>query len=96
MTIRLKEGALSLREDFLPDYNLNPTKLAKHLNVSRQTISHLLREKRALSPHMAIKLGRAFGNSAEFWMNLQEQVDLWDAEQELAEDLKSIQPLVGV
>lgn len=45
---------------------------------------------------MAIKLGKAFGNSAEFWMNLQEQVDLWDAEQELAEDLKSIQPLVGV
>lgn len=83
-----------LREDFLPDFELTSAQLAAHLKVSRQTINELLRERRALSPQMAVKLGRLFGNSSQFWMNLQEHVNLWDAEHELAEELKEIQPLV--
>ena len=55
-----------LREDFLPDYGLTVSGMAEALGVSRQSINELLRERRAVSPEMALRLGRLFGNSAEF------------------------------
>lgn len=68
-----------LREDFIPDFGLTVSGLAKLLGVSRQSINELLRERRAVSPEMAIRLARLFGNSPEFWLNAQRAVDLWDA-----------------
>ena len=50
-----------LREDFLPDYELSVTSLARALRVSRQTVNELLRERRAVSPQMALRLARLFG-----------------------------------
>lgn len=85
-------GAI-LREDFMPDYNLNVATLADTLGVSRQTVNELLRERRALSPAMALRLSRLFGNSPEFWLNAQRAVDLWQAEKELAKDLERIHTL---
>lgn len=85
-------GAM-LREDFLPDYRLTASTLAATLGISRQTINELLRERRALSPAMALRLSRLFGNSAEFWLNAQRAVDLWQAEKQLAKDLARIQTL---
>ena len=82
-----------LREDFLPDYGLTASTLAATVGVSRQTINELLRERRALSPAMALRLSRLFGNSPEFWLNAQRAVDLWQAEKELAKDLARIQTL---
>ena len=63
-----------LREDFLPDYQLSVSGLAQALGVSRQTVNELLRERRAISPEMALRLARLFGNSAEFWLNAQRAV----------------------
>jgi addiction module HigA family antidote len=85
-------GAI-LREDFMPDYGLTVSALAESLDVSRQTINELLRERRALSPSMALRLSRLFGNSPEFWLNVQRAVDLWQAEKELAKDLERIRTL---
>lgn len=85
-------GAM-LREDFLPDYGLTVTSLAAELGVSRQTVNELLREQRALSPAMALRLSRLFGNSAEFWLNAQRAVDLWQAEKEIAAELRRIRKL---
>ena len=68
-----------LREDFLPDYGLTVAALAESLGVSRQSINELLRERRSISPEMALRLGRLFGNSPEFWLNAQRTVDLWNA-----------------
>ena len=82
-----------LREDFMPDYELTVAGLATSLGVSRQTVNELLRERRALSPEMALRLSALFGNSAEFWLNLQRAVDLWDAQAALKEDVRRIQPL---
>ncbi|MBN4075580.1 MAG: addiction module antidote protein, HigA family [SAR86 cluster bacterium] len=82
-----------LREDFLPDYNLTVSSLAAALGVSRQSVNELLRERRAVSPEMAIRLGRLFGNSAEFWLNGQRAVDLWDANIMLRSKVAQIQPL---
>ena len=82
-----------LREDFMPDYELNVSALAKALGVSRQSIKELVLERRAVSPQMAIRLGRLFGNSAEFWLNAQRAVDLWEASQELKSEVAKIRPL---
>ncbi len=82
-----------LREDFLPDYGLTTTTLAAALGVSRQTINELLRERRAVSPEMAIRLARLFGNSPEFWLNAQRAVDLWEAARTMKTVVKRIYPL---
>ena len=82
-----------LREDFLPDYGLSVSALASAVGVSRQSINELLRSRRAVSPEMALRLGRLFGNSPEFWLNAQRSVDLWDAQQAIKDDVARIKPL---
>ncbi len=82
-----------LREDFMPDYGLNITGLAEKLDVSRQTANELVQERRSVSPAMALRLSRLFGNTPEFWMNAQQAVDLWLAEKENEEALKQIKTL---
>lgn len=82
-----------LREDFMPDYDLTVSGLAKALGVSRQTVNELLRERRALSPEMALRLSRLFGTTPELWLNLQRSVDLWDAQEAIQADVRLIKPL---
>ena len=82
-----------LREDFLPDYGLTVSALAGALGVSRQTMNELLRERRAVSPQMALRLSRLFSNSPEFWLNAQRAVDLCDAAQAIKAEVRRIKPL---
>ena len=82
-----------LREDFLPDYALTVAGLATALGVSRQSVNELLRGRRALSPEMALRLSRLVGNSAEFWLNAQRAVDLWDAAEAVRDAVSLIKPL---
>ncbi len=82
-----------LREDFMPDFDLNATLMATALGVSRQTINELLRERRSITPVMALRLSRLFGNSPEFWLNAQHARDLWESEHQYSKELSQIQPL---
>lgn len=82
-----------LREDFLPEYELTVTSLADAVGVSRQSINELLRGRRAVSPEMALRFARLFGNSPEFWLNAQRAVDLWDATRAIKKDVTRIKPL---
>jgi addiction module HigA family antidote len=82
-----------LREDFMPDYDLSTTSMANALGVSRQTINEILRERRAISPAMALRLSRLFNNSPEFWLNVQNSWDLWDYRQRHRKELSQIRPL---
>jgi addiction module HigA family antidote len=82
-----------LREDFIPDYGLSVTALAEAIGVSRQSVNELLRERRAVSPEMAIRLGRLFGNTPEFWLNAQRAIDLWIATQTIKDEVEQIKPL---
>lgn len=82
-----------LREDFLPDYGLTVAGLAEAVGVSRQSMNELLRERRAVSPEMALRLSRAFGTTPEFWLNLQRNVDLWVAAHGLEQELAGIAPI---
>tara|TARA_R110002020_G_scaffold38826_1_gene116244 strand:+ start:85 stop:399 length:315 start_codon:yes stop_codon:yes gene_type:complete len=82
-----------LREDFITDYGLTVAGLAEALGVSRQSVNELLRERRAVSPEMALRLARLFGNSPDFWLNAQRAVDLWAAAQSIKEEVDRIKPL---
>jgi antitoxin HigA-1 len=82
-----------LREDFMTDYRLTVASLAKSLGTTRQTVNELLRERRAVTSAMALKLARLFGNTPEFWLNAQRAVDLWEAQKQYAAVIKQITPL---
>ena len=82
-----------LREDFMPDYGLTTKRLAERLRVSRQTVNELLRERRAITPAMALRLSRLFGNTPEFWLNAQRAVDLWNVQIAYKNELERIQSL---
>jgi addiction module HigA family antidote len=64
---------------------LSANKLALALHVPSGRITSILNGKRAISPETALRLGRYFGNNAQFWMNLQIRYDLTLAERELGE-----------
>lgn len=82
-----------LREDFMPDYRFSVSGIAKALGVSRQTVNELLRERRGVSPEMALRLARLFGNTPEFWLNAQRAVDLWEAIRTAGSKIEKISPL---
>lgn len=80
-----------LREDFLPDYHLTAGALAKAMGLKDRTrIERLIREKQSVTPDTALRLGRVFGTSPEFWMNLQIQHDLSVASIAVRDELAAI------
>ncbi len=84
-----------LRELFLPDYGLTVAQLAVALGVSRQSINKLARERRACSAEMALRLSRYFGNSADFWLNAQRAIELWEAQEAIKGELARIKPIAA-
>ena len=69
-----------LREDVLPALGMSQTELARRLGVSRLSVSELLLGKRALSPDMAVRIGRLTNTTPESWLSMQSAVDLWELE----------------
>ena len=73
-----------LREDVLPALRLSVTDAAKQLGIARQTLHRILAERSAVSPEMAVRLGKFCGNGPGLWLRLQQTFDLWHAERHLA------------
>lgn len=65
----------------LEPMGLSVTEASKALGVSRKTLSSILNGRAGISPEMALRLSKAFGTSAESWLNQQAMYDLWQAEQ---------------
>jgi antitoxin HigA-1 len=82
-------GAL-LREVTLPAFNLPVSTAAKQLGISRQTLHRVLAEKAAVTPAMALRLGKFCGNGPHLWLRMQEDHDLWHAERSLREEIARI------
>ena len=76
-----------LREDYMPELGLT------RLGVSRQTVNDIVREKRGLSPEMCLRLGRLFGTTPQFWMNMQSKVDIWDSLALHEDEVMAIEPI---
>jgi len=71
-----------IKRQYLETLDLSVSRLAEILGVSRKTISRIVNEHASISPNMALRLSRAFGTSAELWLNLQQTFDLWVAAHE--------------
>jgi addiction module HigA family antidote len=71
-----------LSEEFLKPMRITQTKLAAHMGWSHARINELINGKRGVSAETALALADAFGTSAEYWINLQTNYDLWEAQQE--------------
>jgi addiction module HigA family antidote len=65
-----------LREEFLIPLSLTAYTVARAIGVPRTRISKIIHERRAISADTAVRLGRFFRTSPEFWMNLQARYDL--------------------
>jgi len=72
-----------LKEDYLEPLGLSISDAAKGLGISRKGLSEIVNGRTGISPVMAVKLSKAFDTTAELWLNLQSQYDLWHAEQEV-------------
>jgi addiction module HigA family antidote len=70
-----------LREDVIKPLGLTVTEAAKHLGVTRKTLSALLNCKASVSPAMAVRIAKATNTSPESWMYMQAKLNLWNAEQ---------------
>jgi addiction module HigA family antidote len=65
-----------LREEFLAEYGLSQNQLAKAVGISPNRISEIVNNRRRITADTALRLGLYFGNSPEFWMNLQTHYEL--------------------
>ncbi|NJP10316.1 MAG: HigA family addiction module antidote protein [Leptolyngbyaceae cyanobacterium RU_5_1] len=74
-----------LRLEFLEPLEITPYRLSKDIGVAQTRISEILSEKRSITADTALRLAKYFGNSAQFWMNLQTQYDLRQAQEESRE-----------
>ncbi|MBW4692183.1 MAG: HigA family addiction module antidote protein [Lyngbya sp. HA4199-MV5] len=79
-----------LRLEFLEPLAITPYRLSKDIGVAQTRISEILAAKRSMTADTALRLSRYFGNSAQFWLNLQTQYDLRQAQAEHAETYQQI------
>jgi antitoxin HigA-1 len=85
--IPIHPGRILKRE--LSVRGLSANKLALGLRVPSGRITTILNEKRSITPETALRLGRFFGNSAQFWLNLQTRYDLLITERQLGERIRA-------
>ncbi len=80
-------GAL-LREDVIPATGRSKAEIARLLGISRQHLYDILRERKPVSPAVAVRLGKLFGDGAGVWTCMQAAYDTWQAER--VEDVTGI------
>jgi addiction module HigA family antidote len=83
-----------LAQEFLAPLNMTQVELAERIGVPFQRVNQIVRQKRAVTPDTALRLARLFGTSAEFWLNLQQAWDLYQASHSpAARDIAAIEPI---
>ena len=81
LTTKAKPATVAeiLVEEFMEPLSLTQGALAEAMGVARKHVNELCNDRRAITAPTALILARVFGNSAEFWLNVQRRNDLWDA-----------------
>lgn len=82
-----------LRDGVFTDSGITVTDFAKRLGVTRVALSRVLNGKAGISADMAVRLSAALGTSAESWLHMQANFDLWHAEKSLKRQVAKIEPL---
>ena len=81
-----------IREDYLKPLAITISEFALALGISRKTLSKILNGRGAITPDMALRLARAFNTTADLWLNLQKNYDLWQAEH-TSKDWQRVKPI---
>src|SRR3990172_9376255 len=85
-------GAVCL-EDFLVPLGITQREAAERLRISYPRMNEIVNGKRSVTPDTALRFGKFTGTEPEFWLNLQQAVDLWDALRSVeASNLETIEP----
>ncbi len=79
-----------IREDILKALKLSITQAAAQLHISRQSFHKILGGTSSITPEMALKLAKFCGNTASFWLTMQQTWDLWHAEKKIKDELALI------
>lgn len=82
-------------QEILDGHGMSQAALARAIGVSPMRISHVVRGERPVTAELALRLGRAFGQSAQFWINLQNAYDLKIAERKLKGSLRKVRRLAA-
>ncbi len=82
-----------LSEEFLIPYNITAYKLAKDIEIPQTRISEIIKGNRRITADTAIRLSKYFGNSAKFWLGLQDDFDIEEQISTKGSILKSIKAL---
>ena len=83
-----------LREEFMEPFGISAYRLAKDINVPVSRIQAILNGNRKITIDTSIRLGRYFGVSYEYFLNIQNAIDIREASDNMAEDIKSIKELM--
>ncbi len=81
-----------LLEDFIKPMGITAYKLAKETKIDQTRISEIIKGKRSITVDTALRFSKYFGNSPEFWINIQSHYDLEEKKIKMANVLKKIQP----
>ena len=82
-----------LLEEFLKPMDLSQRDVANGIRVPYQRVNELINGRRGVTPATALRLAKFFGNTADFWMNLQQRWDLYHAQQSEAPALRTIRKI---
>ena len=82
-----------LAEEFLKPLSITAYRLSKDLNIPQTRISQILKGNRRITADTAIRLGKYFGNSAKFWMGLQDDFDLEEEQRSKGSEFEQIKQL---
>lgn len=84
-----------LRDGVFTDTGITVTEFARRIGVTRVMLSRVLNGKAGISADMAVRLAAALGGSAESWLHMQANYDLWQAEKALKRVVAEIEPLAA-
>ena len=84
-----------LRDGVFTDTGITVTEFARRLGVTRVALSNVLNGKAGISAGMAVRLAAALGGSAESWLHMQANYDLWKAEKQLKQEIAKIERLAA-
>jgi addiction module HigA family antidote len=79
-----------LREEVLPGLGMSATDAAAEMHVTRQALHRVLAGRAAVSPEMALRIGKFCGNGGDIWLRMQTAYDLWHADRKLAGEIAAI------
>lgn len=82
-------------QEILEDHGMSQAALARAIGVSPMRISHVVRGERPVTAELALRFGRAFGQDAQYWINLQNAYDLKIAEREIKDSLRKVRRLAA-